>query len=86
MISQTKYKGVGDCIAQRWHTCSHPATPGSILSVPKKLSLDVAEKFYEGTAWSSRQRLDNFNRTHLALDSGKLVLQKKVSNRSSEYG
>ena len=33
----------GRCIAQRLHTCSLPATPGSILSVPKNFSLDVAE-------------------------------------------
>ena len=37
-------------------------------------------RFIGGTAESSGQRLDNVNRTHLVLASGKLVPQKFYSN------
>ena len=36
----------------------------------------MKQKFIDGPACNSGQRLDNVNRAHLALASGKLVLQK----------
>ena len=36
----------------------------------------MLQRFIDGTALKSGQRLDNDNRTHLVLASGKLVLQK----------
>ena len=50
----------------------HPL--GSILGIPNNFSLDAAEIY----RWHSGQRLDNVNRTHLVLASGKLVLQKLI--------
>ena len=47
----------------------HPATPASILGSPNFFLLILL--FID-----RGQRLDNVNRTHLVLASGKLVLQK----------
>ena len=55
---------------------SHPAAPGSVLGVPKNLSLLMLLRFIDSTAWNSGQRLYQVNRTHLVLASGKVVPQK----------
>ena len=52
-----------------------PAVLGLILGAAKNFILMLL-RFIDGTAWNSRQRLNNVNRTHLVLASGKLVLQK----------
>ena len=53
---------------------SHPTALGSILRIPKnKLML---QRDLMALLKNSEQRLDNVNRTHLVLASGKLVLQK----------
>ena len=58
-------------------------TLGSIPSIPKFFSEEILKllSLTHGTAENSGQRLDNVNRTHLALASGKLVLQKKNSSK-----
>ena len=57
------------------HTlASHPAAPGSIPSVA------VAEVNQWRWLEESGQWLENVDRTHLGLASGKLVLQQKVGN------
>ena len=56
---------------------SHPAAMGSILHVPKNNSM--MQRFIDSPAENRGQRLDNGNRTHLVLASGKLVLQTKNS-------
>ena len=38
----------------------------------------MVQRFNDGPAWNSGQRLDDVIRTHLVLASGKLVLQKMV--------
>ena len=57
-----------------------PAAPGSIPSIPEKISeekfVDVAEVSQRRCLEKSEQWLENVDRTHLVLGSGKLVLQK----------
>ena len=53
---------------------SRPAPPGSILSIPKNFLL----MFIDSTAFNSGRRLNNVNRTHIVLTSGKLVLLKRL--------
>ena len=55
---------------------SHLVALDSILRVPNNNSM--LQRFIEGPALNSGQRLDNVNQTHLVLASGKLVLYKKV--------
>ena len=57
---------------------SHPAAPGSIFCVLKKISLGKINLMLQGRPCleASGQRLDNVNQIHLVLASGKLVLQK----------
>ena len=54
----------------------HPAAPGLILHVPENNSM--LQRFIDGPAQNTGQRLDNINQTHLVLARGKLVLQKSV--------
>ena len=62
-----------DCVL-----ASHPAAPGLILRVPKNVSWDVAEIYWPALLLTGdRQKLYNFNWTHLVLASGKLALQNK---------
>ena len=56
---------------------AHPAALCSILGIPKNFSLDVAETYWQHCL-EQWQRLDNVNRTHLVMASGKLVLQKTL--------
>ena len=48
----------------------HPAAPGLILGVPKNFYLLVDQ--------NNGQRLENVNKIHRVLSSGKLILEKKV--------
>ena len=48
-----------------------------ILVIPKNFLL-ILPRFIDGSAQNSGQRLDNVNRTHLVLASGKLVRQKTL--------
>ena len=41
--------------------------------------------FIDGTAWKSGYRLNNVNRTHLVLASGKLVIQKHFMSSCTNY-
>ena len=58
-----------------------PAAPGSIRSIPKQ--------FFRGKTcqWryleESGQWLESVDRTHLEMASGKLVLQKKLTNHKA---
>ena len=54
---------------------SHKAPPGLILGIPKNY-FDVAEIYQCRWLEESGQRLENVDRTHLVLASGKLVLKK----------
>ena len=60
---------------------SHPAAPGSILSVPK-VYFDVADIYRQQWLEGSGKRLENVDGTILVLASGKFVLQKKHLNFS----
>ena len=71
----------GSCITQ-WlaYVPKDPAASGSIPSVPEKISeekiIDVAEVNQRPSKEESTQWLENVDRIHLVLTSGKLVLQK----------
>ena len=67
------------CIAQWYHTCFLPNTPGFNARHSQEFFFDVAEIYWRV---NSEQRLDNFNRTHLVLASGKLVIQKRLAKAS----
>ena len=58
---------------------SDPAAPGSIPSIPKVFCeeniIDVAEVNQRHCLEESVQWLENVDRTHLLLSSGKLFLQ-----------
>ena len=59
---------------------SGPSFPGSIPSIPEKISEDKIVDVAEFNQWrcleESQQGLEIFDRTYLVLASGKLVLQK----------
>ena len=61
----------------------HLVALGSILRVPNNNSM--LQRFMDGPALNSGQRLDNVNKTHLVLASGKLVLQKKKDFKLGYY-
>ena len=61
----------------------HPAAPGSILRVPENNLL--LQRFIDGPAKNSGQRLDNVNQTHLVLASGKPVLKKNLTGDQFQY-
>ena len=56
---------------------SHSAAPGFDSRCSQEYFLLMLLRFIDGIAQNSGQRLDNVNRAHLVLASGKLVLQKK---------
>ena len=64
-----------------------PAASGSIPSVPEKISeekiIDVAEVNQRPSKEESTQWLENVDRIHLVLASGKLVLKKLLAFTSS---
>ena len=59
---------------------SGPSFPGSIPSIPQKISEDKIVDVAEVNQWhcleESKQGFENFDQTHLVLANGKLVLQK----------
>ena len=60
---------------------SQTAAPGTIPSIPKKFSgkiINFAEVNQLCWLEDSGQRLENVDRTHLVLASGKPVLQKNI--------
>ena len=74
----------GDSIVQ-WsaYLLPDPAVPGSIPSVPQKISderiVDVAEVNQQCSLEKSGQWLENVDQTHLVLARGNLVLQKSLN-------
>ena len=68
---------------------SGPSFPGSIPSIPEKISEDKIVDVAEFNQWrcleESQQGLEIFDRTYLVLASGKLVLQKSFLARKKNY-
>ena len=85
---ETKRFYVIKLIVLEWSSIAHwlgyllldPAAPGSIPNVPQKISQGKNVSVSEVNQWrcleESGQWLENVDRTHLVLGSGKLVLQK----------
>ena len=87
LLYQANIPGQGSSIAQSLaYSLPSPAAPELIPGIPKKISseriVDVAEVHQRCCLEESGQRLDYVNQTHLALASGKLVLQKKHSRHA----
>ena len=55
---------------------SHPAAPGLIFGIPKKI-FNVAETYQQRWSEESGQNIDNVDQTHLELAGGKLALQRR---------
>ena len=71
--------GGGGCIAQRLHTCFSPSSPGfdyhNSQKSREKIIVNQRCWLEEGV-----QCLENVDRTHLVLSSGKSVLQKRLQS------
>ena len=79
-----KGKEMGGCIAQGQHTWFSLSSPGLFYWHSQECFLLMLPRFFDGTAWNSGHRLDNVNRTHLVLASGKPELKKRKSKRGRE--
>ena len=68
------------CIAQRFFTCLSTSSPRFDSQHSEIFFLLMLLRFIGSTAWNTGQMLDNVNRTHLVLASGKLLQQNNGSN------